>query len=526
MPSSSPYGSLIRDLQKKSKTDKKLPQILKWREYYRKAGPVEFAEKELACPPDVPPHPEFGRTRFMILSGDEREFLDDHFNGQKLSIVSAGRGGGKTISLAIIVCWRITCFDGYEATCMGGSAHQSEIIQRYIDYWRLKNPKVRYCIPKSTGGVKPRIISRWSAMALFNPASVVSSRGPHVRLVIIDEVCSAEEKGEVGQKAVKDAWWQVIGKENTQLIMTSTAHFIFGTFYDYYTGKIGKDFKKYRWAIAKHISGIKDPYKTYKDSDPKNWLPNVWWVSDEDIKMLRKAKSDDEWLCEALGGLSIASGRMLRAEDLNFAICSLCDECSRDKVYKKECKIVEKYDIGLNAKKITERVSGIDWGRIGDPNAIVIIGRKGEILFILFAEELMSLVTEEMVTWANGHLTDWNIDTIYPDPQERALAQILDNIGEYAIIFIWEMLSGASRAKRELMINTKRFFEKKLIIIPKCFEELIHSLRQMSVGKDGKPRKRHDHSYDALSYALWEFRLDENLSDFWKVKKREIKDIW
>jgi len=521
--SSSPYGSFIRDLQKKSRSDKELPKILAWREYYRRAGPVEFAEKELACPPDVPPHPVLGRPTYVILSDDQKDFLIDLWRGQKLSIVSAARGAGKTFALGVYVAWHIACFDDIEISCMGGSAQQSELIQKYIDYWRLKNSKIDYCIPKSIGGLKPRIMSRWNALALFLACSPTSARGPHVKVVIIDEVASAEEKGEEGQKAVKAAWWQVTGKEDTQLIMTSTSHFVFGTFYEYFTAPIGKDFKKYTWSIAKHVSGIHDPYKIYEDIDPNNWKPNVWWVSDKDIKMLRKAKSNDEWLIEALGGLSTASGRMFRTEDLEFVVCKECEECCP---YTEKCKLTEK--IGLKANTVTERVAGIDWGRVGAPNAIVIIGRKGEVIFVLFAEELMTCVTEEMLNWAKEYINEWDTDTIYPDPNERGLGQALENLGEYAVIWIWEMLGGAARAKVDLMINTKRFFEKRLIVIPKKYEELIHSLKQMSVGTDGKPLKRHDHSYDALSYALWEFRLDESLSDFWKIpeKEREFRDLW
>lgn len=135
---SSPYRQLMREIRKKKKEKKGRPDIQKWREYYRKAGPVEFATKELACPIDVPEHPIYGRPKYVILSPQQEEFLNDLFNGQKLSIAAASRGAGKTFALAIYVCWKICCFDYFECTVMGGSSQQSEIIQNYIDYWRLK----------------------------------------------------------------------------------------------------------------------------------------------------------------------------------------------------------------------------------------------------------------------------------------------------------------------------------------------------------------------------------------------------
>lgn len=519
----SKYSSTMREMEKRRKRKEKgKQQHNDWRKKYRELGPVEFAHNELACPPDVPEHPTFGKPEYVILSPEQIDFLNDLWKGQKLSIVAAARGAGKTFALAVYVCWRVACFDDYEVTCMGGSSQQSEYIQGYIDYWRVKNDILFDVINKSIGGhVAPRILSRWRAIARFSPCSPTASRGPHVRLVVIDEVCAAEEKGVDGQKAVKAAWWQIIGKKDTQLIMTSTAHHIFGTFYDYYSGPQGKDFKKYRWSIAKHVSGIKNPYKTYTDINPDNWVPNVWWVTDEDVKALRKAKSNDEWLCEALGGISMMGGMVFKREDLDIAICSKCEECIP--YHPQKCSLITDYKLGEGLKNVTERVAGIDWGR-RSPNAIVIIGRKGERIFVLFAEEMMSAVTEESLHWAKTHLNKWKCDTVYPDPSEKSMAMALEQLGEYAIILIWETLG--KQAKLELMINVKRYFEKKLIVIPKAFEELIHSLRQMSLDDRGKIIKRHDHSYDALTYALREFDLQENLSDFWKVKGRAIKDIW
>jgi len=519
--SRSPYAGLEREIRKQRKKKKERPEIQKWREHYRKVGPVEFTKNELASPMGTPPHPEFGRPTHVILSSEQIDFLDDLFSGQKLSIVSASRGAGKTFCLAIYICWKITCFDFFQVTAMGGSAKQSEIIENYIDYWRVKNSKLRYCLPKSVSGhINPRIESRWGSIVWFISCAETSSRGQHVRLVAIDEVVTAESKGIDGQKAVRAVWWQITGKEDAQLIMTSTAHRISGTFYDYYNGPIGKDFKKYRWAIAKHISGIDDPYKIYEDINPANWKPKVWWVTEEDIRLLRKAKSNAEWLCEALGGFSQAGGLIFKRENLNDAICDLCDVC---KPYSESCKLIEKYDLGKNASKVTERVAGIDWGD-RSPNAITIIGRKGEKVFVLFNEEIMSALIEEKLQWAKGYLDSYGVGVVYPDPEERAMNQALENVGDWAIIRIWEVLG--QKAKSELMLNIKRFSEKHEIIIPKAFDTLIRSLKQMSMDKRGKVIKRHDHGYDSLSYALKEFDSYESLTDFWKVKNREIKDLW
>ena len=512
----------MKEIQKKRKSSKREPSIQKWREYYRKAGPVEFAQKELACPVGIPEHPTLGNPKYIILSDQQIEFLDDLFNGRKLSIVSAARGAGKTFSIAVYVCWKISCFDFFESTIMGGSSKQSEIIQNYIAYWRFKNDKIGYIIHKSiTGNLNPRVESRWGSIARFTPCSPTASRGPHVQLIVIDEVVSAEQKGIDGAKAVKAVWWQMTGKADSQLIMLSTAQSIFGTFFDYYSGPVGGEFKKYMWGIAKHVSGITDPYKTYKDQNPDNWSPSVWWVTQEDVTSLRKAKSNAEWLCEALGGFSQMGGLIFNREDLDFAICNeKCEECEP---YTDKCPAVKRFHLGKDCKRVTERVAGIDWGD-RSPNALTILGRKGDNIFVLFNEELMSAMIEEKLRWVKENLDKWKVDIIYPDPEERGMIQALANIGDWAIIRIWEVLG--HQAKSELMLNGKRVFEKHLIFIPKKFDSLIRSLKQMSMDERGKIIKRHDHSYDALMYALHEFNEYESLSEFFKVKNREIRDLW
>jgi hypothetical protein len=871
----SPYSNILKKLKDKEKNRGIAPEVDTWREYYLKAGPVEFAEKELACPIGLPLHPIYGVPKYVILSDDQKEFLTDLFNKNKFSIVSASRGAGKTFSVAIYVCWCIVVYDFFESTIMGGSSAQSEIIQNYIEYWMYHNKKLDYVIDKSIrGNLNPHIETKWGSVARFVGASKTSTRGHHVKLIIIDEVVSAEEKGADGEAAVRAIWWQMIGKEDAQLVMLSTAHSVFGTFYEYYNGDIGKEFKKYRWSIAKHISGETNPYKIYDDENPDNWKPNVWWVSEKDLRGLRIAKTNDEFLCllgdsiiygvnkpiktinvgekvtgydkntevlattkrkysgelieikprniqqvsftpehpiavcninrktlckkpkknyktgnysgikyeinnkrfeqaknittddylilprnnngrvevdddyakllgwylaegsmsngqvtlslgytevkeakelsdiiqkyfnrkatphrygsvikvsfrckgktdifklfntkaykkqipdfikndwcekslrvfissyvdgdgiktkdggyawlvgtaskqimldlteilikigivpyihyneksikkittnkktyeayfkenwfiswsfnrwnkkpkcpfyivkknfiylpiknitkktvknievynldtkqnvfcvpflvhncEALGGFSQMGGLLFRHDHIERAVCNR-KECEICEPYTGNCFLVNEYRIGENACHITERVGGIDWGD-RSPNAMTILGRHGDKVFVLFNDEVITALVEEKLMWAKEYLDKWCVDLLYPDPEERGMIQALENIGDYSIIKIWEVLG--QKAKRELMINAKMHMEKDKLVIPRKYTHLINSLKQMSLDEHGNIVKRNDHSYDSFAYALNEYNENDSLSEFYMLEGREIKKIW
>lgn len=858
MSSRDPFAEAERILRKHSKKrEERSREIQEWREKYRKLGPIEFS-KILPNFPDSPPHPEIGcKPEKIILSSEQEEFLSDLWLGKtKLGLIVAARGAGKTAVLAVWNCWRITCFDYYTITCMGGSQGQSDLIQGYIDYWRDTVPEIRYCIPKSTKGGKqtPRCVSRYGSMISFSPCSTTAARGPHVNEVQIDEACvppdteiitnndflkineniskvlthegkyktiegyfkrkyngrlihiqpyfnnigvsltpnhpiliiqrkekykwknrvypeplyrvlkrkpewissdklkendilvfpipprkienidisneklkligyyisegstgdhqiyysnkdesfindviycaekefgkklgenkygkgansvsittlkdgtknvyfshekfrewllkncgkgsknkqiphdfmrlpdkkmkvlldailrgdgyedkekiqlhvssrklvqqfwliylwkniltaikkhpsgyyswilwkkkssrnygkiinnfiyvpiykikkikysgyvhnlkvktipsytvpyislhncSAEEKSKEGAKAVDAAWWQIVGKGgDTILLMSSTAHYLFGKFYEYLTEPKKYGFTVYHWSIAKHISG-KSAELTYTDAKPENWIPTVWWITNEKLKDLRRAKSNEEWLCEALGGISMASGAIFNFKDLDFSICSLCEECEPYKWGK--CKLVKALNLGdeINPTKfVIDRRAGYDYGAKA-PNALTIVGRKGKFVLILFNDELKGARDEEILEWINNNCKEWKCYTICPDPSAAGflLSQKLEDEG-YAVYLLDE--SG----KTERLFNIKKFIERHLFIIPKAYWCLTKSLKKASYDDKGNVRKIDDHSLDTLCYACVDWIAEEeNISEgeFWKT---------
>jgi len=545
------YSKLRKELEKRrSKIKSESEEITTWRKKWRKLGPVRFAEEVLTCPREVPPHPDLGYVpEFVILTEEQKEFLIDLWKRNVTQmILAAGRGAGKTFCIAIYVTWRICCFDYFTMTVMGGSGEQSTKIKDYVDDWRRDVDEIFYCLYRSVaGGNKPaQVHSRWSAYARFPACSDTAARGPHVTQLMIDEVCVGEAKGRGGAKAVRSARGQLTSSPRSILVYTSTAHYIFGTFYKTWRNYRKLGFKRYRWSIAKHINYKwlnKDGTKNwdlidtvlYKDRKATNWVSNVWWVTTEDIQNFRKNMTDDEFLVEVLGGISRGSGLVFGRDDLRGCICKgdkytddgeECEECLP---YTDDCPAMTKHpafkDVKGSAKSklasISNRKCGVDFGDVS-PNACTINGRRKEYVFTLYSDERTGLRTEEIIDWIDDICKKWNVREIFADPEERAMKEQLED-KEYNTPHIWAMGGGAKKAF--YITKYKRWIENKKKFIPKRFDFLTTSLIELAYDDRSKIRKHNDHSFDSDLYSMIDFDPGTDDTDFWAIKNRQL-DIW
>jgi len=485
-----------RKLKQKKRQAGKEVSLDQLRKHYREVGPIVFCEElKLTV-----------RGRPVTLSDDQKRFLTDVWKGKvRLIAVVAGRGAGKTLVLAVYVAWKIFCFDGTDISAMGGSAEQSEKIQAYITEWERRNDFIRKSIRKN---VQRRIQAQSYNEVIFMSCSGQSVRGPHTNILIQDEVCAGEEAGEI--KHIRAAEWEVSTSPDIQIIKTSTAQYVFGDFVDIIEDPEHYGYKVYRWSIAKHESGITDPYSIYKYKT--GWSPNVPWIKQEAIDILRKNKSDYEWLVEALGGVARRSGAVVNPEDLKIAICKLCDVCVP---YSDSC--VVKPDI---LKKITERYLGIDWGR-NAPHAFTVVGRLKNKVYILFNEELIGVRDEEALKTAEDLCKLWTIPIVLPDPAQYPFNNQLIERG----LTVYQLFTQyGGQEKLRYASNTIRHFERYILFVPQKFEKLIRSVRGLSYDSKGKIRKKNDHSWDSLMYALSEYREDIQ-KDLWTQRGRFL-DLW
>lgn len=542
------YESVGRELRKSGKTSQIEEEDNERRKYWREAGPVRFAQEYLFCPPDVPNHPDFdpnnnpdidcigcekphpkfhpnGVPVHLILSGDQIELLTvmwkrviwDKKLGKNVLveaiILSAGRGTGKTFTWAIWDTWALYVLNDYKITFMGGSQEQSSLCQDYIDFWRDMHSRINRILWKSTKGVKPKITTRHRGKLRFSACSKPSARGPHVNMLQLDEVCTAEDKSEEGAKSVDAAWWQTTGKRDTMMVMSSTTDYVHGRFFEILQEPEKWDFTRFIWSSMKHKSG-EPVQKMYKDKNPDNWLPNYWWITRNEINKLRK-KSDEEWLCEALGRPSMASGAVFSQKDLPIVICDVCDECEPYKWGK--CALVQALKLGDESdptKHVIDRRAGYDYGDKA-PNALVIGGLKGDFIVILWADELKGVTTRDLLGWIESHCKEYGVNIIMPDPSAAGtvVSRALEEMG-----FAIYILGQTDKEKMQRLWNVRNWVERHKIVIPKAFWNLTRSLKKLAFSKESKIRKVDDHSYDALSYLMNDWQSGEGAAfELWDM---------
>lgn len=487
----------------------------RWKLKWRKAGPIKFAEKVLEIDPS---------TGFpLTLSDDQKEFLTDLWLGNiKLAIISAGRGAGKTFVLAVYITWRIWTHNYWNISSMGGSQEQSDKIQFFIRGWRRYNPVLQKYIEKDVMG---EVRTKANSGAIFMACSATSVRGPHTRELIIDEVCAGEERG--GTKFIKAAIWQVSTSRDLHIILSSTAHWVHGIFLERWTNAKRLGYKRYRWAIAKHISGSKDIYTNCEDTNPKHWVSNVPWVPDKNIGILRGEKSNDEWLVEALGGISVSAGLVFSPKDLDKCICDRCPKLLNKpcKPYLEDyCPIVQMFlELGGMPKKkipnsttkalmfIGQRVEGVDWGKSA-PCAYIVLGKYKQFIFVLDAIELTGLSDQAKIDTAAEMAKKWNVSIIRPDPREWAYNNALLNQG-FAVHELFTFEGG--KEKSTYVYAAKKNIERLTVIIPARFEALIRSLKNLTFDEKGRVRKVDDHSFEAFSYGISLYEEQAQLGSIW-----------
>ena len=514
------YDEELKMLEKFRRNPQLTREYSEWRRKWRLAGPVRFAYEILQIDP--------ASGALIQLSADQIEFLEDLASGRvRLAIIIAGRGAGKTFVLAVYVIWRIFTHENYDIAAMGGSRDQSDKIHSYITGWinnsdELKKYKLKL--------IEKEVKSLADSSVTFHACSGTSIRGPHVHDVIIDEEASGEEAG--GTKFIRAALWEVSTSPDIHIIKSSTAHFVHGDFIQTWNNAEKLGYKRYRWAIVKHISGEKDPYKIYMDMNPKNWSSNIPWMPDRNVSILRLDKSNDEWLVEALGGISISSGLVFNPNDVDSCVCTYCPDHDLPCLPYKEghCPMVQSFlqlcgvpegIIPPSTRQalmqfVKERIMGIDWGE-ASPCAYSAVGRFRDFVFVLFSQELVGQTDSEKIHFASELAKNLQIEIIRPDPREWAYNNALSNLG-FAVHKLFNVEGG--KDKTQYVYTIKRYIERHMIVIPCAFEDLIRSLKQLSYDEHGVIRKQDDHSFDSLLYAMSYYGEVVGHSPFWRAMQK------
>lgn len=452
----------------------------KKREYYR-THILNFVEEELG---------EF-------LSPEQKEFLLDIVDrGIRYAIVSSGRGAGKSKTLSAYALFRIVCFDDYDITILSSSESKSNVLRNFIDSWLRNSAFLRQNIEKSISG---EVQAKNGNRIYLCNASETSVRGFHGHDLLVDEVSTLDSIG--ATEIVKSAIGTISTSPDATIILASTSQYVHGEFLEIWQDAQKRGFKRYQWAIARHIKGETNPELMF------GWIPKQHFISKRTLDGKRKLYNTDMWLVEVLGGISLRSGLVFRTIDLDACICAECEECEPT---SPNCMLFKDFNP-------RDRTLGVDWANV-DSNAYVVVGRNSDgIIFVLYNEEY-SGTCENSVLRAKQIYDEYACEKAIPDTHQEYQNQQLARLG--ATVYLTTFEEGGQQ-KTDYVANLRRVVERHLLIIPKKFEVLISQLRRLSFERRGereKIMKRNDHSVDALMYAISEF-YDESISfglgDYW-----------
>lgn len=199
----------------------------------------------------------------------QKEFLDKMADlTNQYAIISAGRGTGKTESLAILALWYVyvlpltTPGTPMKVVVLAGSEKQAKICYGYICSYIAKIPFLQKALAKPP--TNEEILFLDGSWIKPLTASEKSVRGPHPDMLIIDEACQASND-------LLTAAMPMIGTSAfPRLILSSTPDKFYSLFVDIYAkDKDFPQFLRYNWSAENcpQISkGFLNSQKTLVDS--------------------------------------------------------------------------------------------------------------------------------------------------------------------------------------------------------------------------------------------------------------------
>lgn len=283
---------------------------------YRR-NPVRFVRDELGGTPS--PH----QAELLTACAD----LDKLY-----FILSAGRGGGKTKVVSWVVSWAMAClpdlYPKYDIIILGGSEEQSRIMYDYFykDIYKTKYLEGRLVDNPS---MMKTVFQKGTVRAI--PASERRIRGPHPEMLLLDEVCAADDA------LVENAIPMMSGSLHGRVFMLSTPHKYFGIFQDYW-----------------------DNHKLYEYNRYGPWpLTKCHWVSKRWLELIKIQMTPAKYMVEILGQFPKAGALVFNADWIDLCIA------------KEPFTLNPNYD----------HDGGIDWGHVNPTVLVRAQNIRGKIRF-------------------------------------------------------------------------------------------------------------------------------------------------
>ena len=411
------------------------------------ADPVAFVEEELG---EIP-------------SEDQREFLRAMVDQEQLHyIISAGRGSGKTMALAWVLCWSVAClprfYGQYNVCVVGGSLEQAKALYNYFKGYVFNTPLLSDKLLSEPTMTKTEFSDSWVRCLAASEKQV---RSPHPELLIFDEVCQAEEN------IVESALPMTSSSRHGRDILSSTPNQMFHIFKRYWDKAEDYGFQKYGpWGLA-----------------------NCSWVKQEKIAHAKKTYSESRYATEILGQFSKEQAALFNPKDIELATAEKIDNIGQSPI-----------------------IGGIDWGQ-NHPTVFTLAQQYGEEIRVIkqsiWQDKRYTHVQEEILKLCERG----NINTIYADSSHAGQNERLEEAG----ITVEQVYF--STLKDDMVENLTFNLEKGNMKISCELTELKSQLSQYRMVKKRSGRsaysKVNDDCVDSLMLALWGVKEEDGGQDYW-----------
>ena len=398
------------------------------------------------------------------LSRGQREFLEDMIDlDKKKVLISAARGSGKTLTLAILATWSVDILpyyfeSPYEVTILSGSMEQSQILYSYCKKFFTNTNLVERLEREPTKSFT--LLQDGSNLKCLT-ASEKQVRGPHPDTLIIDEACEASDD------LIKAAFPQVASSRHGRIVMCSTPHVYFSIFVEMWNRPEFYGYDRYHW-----------------DALQCDWISRDHFAHAE--KTLDKYTFEVNWM----GLPSAITGTYVNPEDLRTAI-------------------VEETQMSKEPELIC---MGIDWGYV-HPTVITVAEKVADSWNILFNKSYERKRFSELQKTIQDLTERFNVQKIFTDAEDIGENQRLKEAGLPITPVNFH------NAKHSLISNMQSLFEHKRIKIPSKFEGLIEQ-----VGNYTPETKSKDDHVDSLMLTVKVRQKMERPSIFdYRLVKRERK---
>lgn len=366
-------------------------------------------------------------------------------------ILCAGRGGGKTKVVSWIVDWSegilTEYFDKYDINVLGGSFEQSKQVYKYFNADIYKTPLLEKKLVDEPTQRETRF-RNGSVKALT--ASSKAVRGPHVEMVILDEVCEADDD------IVLSALPMTTGSKHGRVIMLSTPHKFFGVFQDYWDNAVKFKYRKFGpWSLI--------------------GLP---WIDPDWIEQARTAFTPDRFKYEVLGQFP------------TFGVLTFPEKWVDNCTAKEPFTLNPSYDMDI----------GVDWGDTEAKTVMLPVQLYDRKIRIPGPEHIWEdLPAPLIIDEVSKFMRKNRGRTAYTDAAQRGNNDFLEktNVEVERIYF--------GRDKSKMIVNLQTLlYHTELEISPDC-ANLIRSLKEYRLKQKGKPKPKGQDEADACMAGTFQF---------------------